>query len=213
MNLPPDIENYVNEPSELVELCRAVFEQLASKEFNDAEKAQQLQLREIAKAIERLEKLGVPVPDPLRAEKTRLAAILSSGTEDQQALRYIVKEFENLVQELSKGLGLKIQSSSTTRRRRQKRSGLPKTDKETLRNLILTTLKKHGGRSVAIELVKDIEEQLEGKFLPGDLEMRMDGSTIAWKNNLNWQRFFMVKEGILKSNSPRGIWELKEDIV
>ena len=39
------------------------------------------QLREIARAIDKLDKLGVPVPDALRAEKTRLAAALGVSAE------------------------------------------------------------------------------------------------------------------------------------
>jgi hypothetical protein len=46
---------------------------------------QETQLREIAKAIERLEKAGVTVPDVLRAEKTRLAAALSIHADATQA--------------------------------------------------------------------------------------------------------------------------------
>jgi hypothetical protein len=35
--------------------------------------------------------------------------------------------------------------------------------------------------------------------------------SIVWQNNAQWERFRMTKEGVLRSNSPHGYWELKED--
>jgi len=33
---------------------------------------------------------------------------------------------------------------------------------------------------------------------------------IRWKNRALWERLVMVKDGLLKSGSPRGIWEITE---
>ena len=54
-----------------------------------------------------------------------------------------------------------------------------------------------------------MEEHLKDKLLPGDLERRTTGE-LVWQNNTCWERFTLVQEGILKSHSPRGIWELTD---
>ena len=76
-----EIERFVKDPGLLVELCREVIDEIdaGTDETDSAER--EAQLREIAKAIERLEKVGVSVPDVLRAEKTRLAASLRPDCE------------------------------------------------------------------------------------------------------------------------------------
>jgi hypothetical protein len=68
-----------------------------------------------------------------------------------------------------------------------------------------------GGRAKVADVLQEMGRQLKGKLLPGDLELRKDGKTIAWVNNAQWQRLLMVREGILKNDSPNGIWELAED--
>ena len=35
-----------------------------------------------------------------------------------------------------------------------------------------------------------------------------DPNTIRWRNTAQWCRNTMVREGLLKSDSPRGIWEI-----
>ena len=61
-----DIDRFVIDPSLLIELCRDVIDRIdcAPGKANTSEK--EAQLREIAKAVEKLEKMGVPVPDTLR---------------------------------------------------------------------------------------------------------------------------------------------------
>jgi hypothetical protein len=88
---------------------------------------------------------------------------------------------------------------------------LGKTNKHVLRENIIRALKKLGGRAKVADVLQEMGRQLKGKLLPGDLELRKDGKTIAWVNNAQWQRLVMVREGILKHDSPNGIWELAEN--
>ena len=71
MSHPAEVERYVKDPSLLIELCREVIDRLDAGSNDDDTTAMEAQLREIARTIEKLEKMGVPVPDALRAEKTR----------------------------------------------------------------------------------------------------------------------------------------------
>jgi hypothetical protein len=203
-----DISRYIKDPSLLVELCREVIDQLdaGSEEVSVVE--QEAQLRAIAKAVEQLEKAGVAVPDPLRAEKTRLAASLSIHTDAKQALAHLADEFQDILHDLLERLGQNPPALEP--KPRGKRSNLPKTPKKVLREHILRALKKFGGRARAGDVLDQIERQLEGKLLEGDLAIRRDGKTLAWRNNAQWERLRMRHEGILRADSPNGIWELEE---
>ena len=206
------VDRFVKDPSLLVDLCRDVIDQLDS--YTDATDIgeQQTQLREIAKTIERLEKAGVSVPDVLRAEKTRLAASLSIHADARQALTHLADEFGDILKDLRSRLGLDQGSDGDrTEKKARKRTKLPRTDPSVLRDHIVQALRTLGGKARAAEVVDEMGRQLDGKLLPGDLEWRDSTREYAWQNNAKWERYRMVQDGTLRSDSPRGIWELRED--
>jgi len=43
-----------------------------------------------------------------------------------------------------------------------------------------------------------------------DLELVPSGTSKRWEKRANWERYQMVQEGLLRSDSPQGIWELSE---
>jgi hypothetical protein len=47
-------------------------------------------------------------------------------------------------------------------------------------------------------------------FREADYHIRKSDKKPVWHNVMNWERLNMVKDGLLKSNSPRGIWELND---
>ncbi|EMG37154.1 Mrr N-terminal domain containing protein [Desulfocurvibacter africanus PCS] len=205
-----EVERYVKDPSLLVELCREVVERLDAGSDNGETAAMEAQLREIARAIDKLDNLGVPVPDALRAEKTRLAAALGVSAEATQTLSHLAYELEELLNDLKARIG-RPSEATHTKKSRVKRSKSPKTDAATLRHLIIEVLKSNGGRAKVAEVLDRVGDRLKGKLMPGDLEVRQDGKTLAWRNNAQWERLRMVHDGILRSDSPNGIWELSGD--
>lgn len=202
-----EVERYVKDPSLLVELCREVIKRLDGGSDNGETAAMEAQLREIARAIDKLDKQGVPVPGALRAEKTRLAAALSMATETSQVLNLLAEELEELLTGLKRRISC-ISDVAAVKKPRAKRSKSPKTDRSILRKLIVEALKELGGYAHKNDLYKLIEKKYEGRFLPGDFNYLPDGKRIAWKNYSDWEGTLMRKEGLLKSDSPRGIWEL-----
>jgi hypothetical protein len=207
MNDGTDIDRFVKDPSILVELCREVIDQLDASSDDACVAEQEAQLRAIAKAVEQLEKSGVAVPDPLRAEKTRLAASLAVHTDAKQALAQLADEFQDILRELRDRLG---QNSPTEGKPRGKRSKLPRTPQNTLREHIVRALKKLGGKARGSDVIEEMGRQLEGKLLPGDSVWREAANECAWQNNARWERFQMTQDVILRRGSPRGIWELEE---
>jgi restriction endonuclease Mrr len=35
-------------------------------------------------------------------------------------------------------------------------------------------------------------------------------NTVRWRNNVQWCRNSMVQEGLMKADSPRGVWEITD---
>ena len=204
-----DVVGFVKDPSQLVELCRDVIDQLDASSEDVAVAEQEAQLRAIAEAIERLQRVSVPIPEPLRAEKTRLVAALAVHADARQALAQLADEFQGILKDLRERLGQN--TTAPEAKPRGKRSKLPKTPLAVLREHILQALKKLGGRARVPDVIEEMSRQLEGKLLPGDMVWREATNEPAWQNNAKWARFQMTQDGALRRGSPRGIWELGED--
>ncbi len=53
-----------------------------------------------------------------------------------------------------------------------------------------------------------MEKRLRGKLT--DIDYEFVGAGIErWKESTQWIRYHLVQEGVMRNNSPRGIWELK----
>ena len=105
MSTPSEVEHFVKEPELLIDLCRNVVAHLKSGLESDQIDSMNAQLREIASAIEKLEKQNVVVPEPLRAEKTRIAAALTTQTESSEQLRQFGAGIESIHTEIKTIIG------------------------------------------------------------------------------------------------------------
>ncbi|MBW2646781.1 MAG: hypothetical protein JRE23_11490 [Deltaproteobacteria bacterium] len=210
MNADIDIECFVKDPGFLIKVCRETIERICNTPEDPNIGEQEAQLREIAKAIDKLEKIQVPIPDALRAEKTKLAVALGHKACGIPALPFLIDEFENILKDLKKRLNDGVHARKMGTGHKTKRSRSPKTDKQTLRENIVRALRKLGGGGRVPEVIEEMGRQLEGKLLPGDMEWRESTAEYAWQNNAKWERYRMAQDGTLRSNSPRGYWELGE---
>jgi hypothetical protein len=195
MNNNFDVEQFVKEPTILVDLCREVIDAIGLRSNDPKTGEMGTQLREISRTIDRLDKAGVQIPEALRAEKTRLAAALGTKTETSQILICLIDAFEDLLKDLKKRLG---QDENYTG------------GKEFYRDYIINALNKLGGRARPTDLFKEMKVQLADKLQPCDLESYPNGTEV-WYMRASWERVAMVREGILRSDSPHGIWELNKD--
>lgn len=75
---------------------------------------------------------------------------------------------------------------------------------------ILEALLEKEGKASTKDIFEIIHQRMEKDFNQFDLETLSDGCTQRWQKNVAWQRYLMVKEGLLKSDSPRSIWEITE---
>jgi len=74
---------------------------------------------------------------------------------------------------------------------------------------IFETLVDEGGQASVQKVIQSVERKMRNRLKPGDHEKNFDGSE-KWEKQVNFQRLAMVHEGLLASNSPRGIWEITD---
>jgi len=56
--------------------------------------------------------------------------------------------------------------------------------------------------------MKKVEAKMKYKLTKLDHAKLPSGAYVRWKNYAMWERKNMVDDGLLKKDSPRGIWEI-----
>jgi len=72
---------------------------------------------------------------------------------------------------------------------------------------ILCVLARRGGFGQVGELLEEVREEMKGLLRDVDFEPL---ASDRWRNAAEWARNSMVNEGLLKSGSPRGVWEISD---
>jgi hypothetical protein len=89
------------------------------------------------------------------------------------------------------------------------RNEFPRPHMEKYLRLIVSSLKSLGGRGTAQDVIAYIDRNFRDRIDPEDFESIRSGET-RWIKKVHWARYDMVKGGLLKKDSPRGIWELTD---
>jgi hypothetical protein len=108
---------------------------------------------------------------------------------------------------------LSKKESKNTEKLKTKISRLPKglkTPNQTYRRPILEALYELGGSADAKDVLKVVEEKLKPRLNEFDLQKLPSSSELRWHKTANFVRLSLVKDGLLKDDSPRGIWELSD---
>ena len=82
-------------------------------------------------------------------------------------------------------------------------------DGVTLEAAIRRYLRRRGGRAVRGEVLAALGEELRDRLGPVDLENLPSGMT-RWEANTGKARQRLVRRGVLRDDSVRGVWELSE---
>ena len=77
------------------------------------------------------------------------------------------------------------------------------------RSPLLAALLECGGSAALQELKPLVEARVKEHLRNGDLEKVSTGD-VRWWNAVCWERSYMVKDGLLKNDSPWGVWELSD---
>jgi hypothetical protein len=74
---------------------------------------------------------------------------------------------------------------------------------------ILRVLVKMGGKGQASEVLSQVGEIMKPQLNEYDFEVLPSGQhDPRWFKSAQWARFYMVQDGLLSSESPRGVWEI-----
>ncbi len=86
-----------------------------------------------------------------------------------------------------------------------------RTPEPAFRQAILKALVEQGGSARISDVLTRVEQLLKSVLKPVDYApLASDPEAPRWRNTAQWSRNTMVKEGLLKSNSSYGIWEITE---
>jgi restriction system protein len=100
--------------------------------------------------------------------------------------------------------------NNLTKKTREQKGKLPKgqkTPQQAYRRPIIEALDELGGSGTVIDILDIVETKM--KTLLSEIDYKeIPTGDIRWRNTAMWERFEMIKDGLLKSGSPRGVWEL-----
>ncbi|MFN3699044.1 MAG: winged helix-turn-helix domain-containing protein [Dictyoglomus sp.] len=123
----------------------------------------------------------------------------------------ILREIENLEEKLKKVISNKekIQINREETNKKKLPKGLV-TPREKYYLPILESLYELGGKGTVKEVLDKVQEKMKDILSEYDYGILQSGS-IRWSKNAQWARLDLVHKGLLKRNSPLGIWELSEE--
>jgi hypothetical protein len=84
------------------------------------------------------------------------------------------------------------------------------TPRERFRQPLLQALNELGGRGETHAVIDRVGELMESELSSADREALKSGK-IRWRNSVQFVRETLVKQGLLKNDSPRGLWEITEE--
>ena len=162
----------------------------------------------VAEAFEALQKAleeeWERLNDPAIAELLRML-----GNERLRLVEWMIGEVQKLAAIWRDG---KAPDQTNTRKRKHAGERLPKgksLPQSFYRPLILKALAEMGGRGRAKEVLERVFEMGE-PYMNSEDRDPLKSNALRWHKNVNWERYSIVRDGLLRRDSPRGIWELTE---
>jgi hypothetical protein len=106
----------------------------------------------------------------------------------------------------------KVAASAPTQvsEREGKVSMIGATPQSAYRLPIVQSLREMHDKGLAADVLKAIYKKLESKLKPADLEPMENTGEPRWRLQARFERKNMALDGLLKPDSPRGLWELTE---
>jgi restriction system protein len=126
-------------------------------------------------------------------------------TDFRGRVRNLQKEWENLfTSKIPAKKGRKKKITSRLNR------GL-RTSEDAFRRPILEVLSASGGSGKVSDVLDRVGDKVKDALNDNDCQQLPSyPHEIRWRNTAQWCRNTLVQEGLLKNNSPRGVWEISE---
>lgn len=84
------------------------------------------------------------------------------------------------------------------------------TPRSAYRQPILQTLVEMGGSGHKDDVLTRVEQIMRSRLKPVDYQPLQSDGTLRWSKSAQWTRNQMAREGLLKSDSSWGVWEISE---
>lgn len=91
------------------------------------------------------------------------------------------------------------------KKRRGPRARVDRTPESAFRIPILQVLVELKGRGSVPDILKRVQQRLEGRLKPDDFKNLKSGE-VRWENTAKWERKHLIDDGLLESNSGYGVW-------
>lgn len=75
---------------------------------------------------------------------------------------------------------------------------------------ILQVLQQRGGRAAAREVIEDVGGLVEETLTPLDRD-ELETGGLRWHKRVQFTRLRLVERGLVKKDSPRGVWEITDE--
>lgn len=133
---------------------------------------------------------------------------LRDATDPETDQRYTVKRYRSRMAPAERE---EDEATRTDRRNLGRlRKGI-RTQESTHYAPVLETFVELGGGSKLAEVLDRVGQKMDWIFEDVDRQpLASDPSNPRWRNAAQWARHGMVQEGLLKADSPRGVWEISD---
>lgn len=136
----------------------------------------------------------------LQREKTKIEESMHDYLNAEEELLALKRKLRDL-------LDLILVDDKPERKRRRRGE---KTHQDAYIIPILESLIESGGEGRAADILGVVEQKIKGILKDVDYELLPSGIDIRWRNTAAWAKNTMKDQGLLKSVSPHGIWEISE---
>lgn len=102
---------------------------------------------------------------------------------------------------------LGIDRANGKRRRKMRAARGARTPQSAFRKPLLRVLYEAGGSGKMSEVVDRVGALMNEQLNDVDRKKLATGE-VRWRNAVQWERNELVNDGLLKKDSPRGVWEL-----
>jgi hypothetical protein len=174
---------------------------------NEVAVAFDIVLEEIENAIAALNREGAQA---FEGGKYEVARDLMEKGSQMTAFRSRVKDMQKEWLNIFAAIVLQKLRRRKAPRYKKLKHGL-RTPEDEFRVPILQSLVELGGYAPVNNVLDKVERLVSDKLNAYDRQNLPSDPTIPrWRNTAQWARAAMVKEGLLSSKSPRGVWEITD---
>jgi len=170
---------------------------------NEVTAAFEIVLEEIETVVDGLNQDGAAAFQKGDYDTARsLIEIATRLTEFRGKVRGLQKEWDNI-------FSARIPRKPSKRKRFPRLQRGLRTPEDAFRRPILETLMEMGGFAPVEQVLDRIGEKMKAILNDYDRQpLPSYPNTVRWRNTAQWCRNALVQEGLLKADSPRGVWEI-----